>query len=499
MTVEFLLDYNRQYSWSQHGPFMFIGYKLFNGKVFTDASHFKMDDIYDDMQYGNGCFAAVLLNGYELTCWVDSAASFPLFYKVKDDHLIIADFEESLPHATGPFYEQAKDAMLHLYCTEGSDTLLEDWKTIPAGHYLTANLKEGVHEMDILPYYYHFSDEKYNYHSGFIGLAKGVFNKLANSIVAYCRNKTVLVPLSGGYDSRLILSMLVTGGHKDILCYTYGRSDSHEMMIAEKVANRLGVRHEKIIYNQEVFQAYFSDDWRAYENGNHHYISLPHEQEYFALNELKSRGLLPDTFVAIPGYCGDIAGGSYIREFQINPEKYVFEKTGYQPRHIIPCNPEDAWDVYQQWLCENRLSKFIVNGVRVFEHFGGKWMLPLWHFSFLNFFYSIPDEDRLGQKAYLEALFEIYFKPLGIDFRKPMGDTPSTTQSLKDIVKKNLPEPLLDTIRQYSAKRTIADPCNLHVLYEMIYSEMKESGHYKMPPKDYNINYLRAYKWMYAP
>jgi asparagine synthase (glutamine-hydrolysing) len=308
-----------------------------------------------------------------------------------------------------------------------------------------------------------------------------------------------LVPLSGGYDSRLILSMLVTGGQKEILCFTYGREDSHEMMLAEKVAQKLGVRHEKIIYNKEVFQAYFSDDWRTYESHNHHFISLPHEQDYFALNELRKKGLLTDSFIVIPGYCGDIAGGSYIRDYQIHLEEYIYEKTGYQPRHAYPCNPEDAWDSYQQWLCENRLSKFIVNGVRVFEHFGGKWMLPLWHFSFLNFFYSIRDEDRLGQKAYLEALFEIYFEPLGIDFKKPEGDTPSTSRSLKDAFKKKMPESLLNTIKQYSVKRAIADPCNLNILYEMIYDEMKESGHYTMPPKDYNINFLRAYKWMNAP
>lgn len=494
MTLELQLDYERQYHWTQHGPFMFVGYTVTEDVVRRHAADFPLMFVSMQMEMSQGCYAAVLLDGHELNCWTDAAGSFPLFYKVEGDHLMVSDFEGTLPSFPSVIAESAKDAFLKIYCTEGTDTLLPDWKAIPAGHRLDANLQTG--EISLQRYFHHFELKKDAYEVQFTDRCRWLFQDMSLSIGAFCKDKLALVPLSGGYDSRLILSLLIQCEHPDILCYTYGRTDSHEMEIASAVAEKLGVRHERILYDQEVFSMYGSEDWKQYEQHNHHFQSLPHEQDYFAMRILKERGLLGRPFVAIPGYCGDIAGGSYLKDLDIEPRDYIEQLTGYTAKHLLKEEHVAAWDIYQQWLCENRLSKFIVNGVRVFEHFGGEWMLPLWHDTFLHLFYNIDHRNRLGQKAYLEALFSIYFEPLDIAFRKPSNDTPTISKTWKDTLKETLPGQWVAAIQKINRKSKAADPSNLHVLYEIIYEQMQQSGRYDMPEKDYNINFLRAYQWL---
>lgn len=494
MTLELQLDYERQFQWTQHGPFMFLGYTVTEDLVRKNAADFPLMFVPVQIEISNGCFAAVLLEDHELNCWTDAAASFPLFYKTEGDHLIITDFEGVLPSFPEQIDPNAKDAFLKLYCTESTDTLLYGWKAIPAGHRLDANLETG--EISLHRYFNHFGKKKDAYQHHFEDACKYMFKEMSESMGAFCKDKLALVPLSGGYDSRLMLSLLVQSNHLDILCYTYGRKDSHEMEIASKVAEKLGLRHENIFYDKDTFSVYGSNDWKQYEQHNHHFQSLPHEQDYFALYELKKRGLLNRPFVAFPGYCGDITGGSFLKDFSIDPETYIRQLTNFEAKHLLSEQGIDGWDIYQQWLCENRLSKFIVNGVRVFEHFGGEWMLPLWHTEFLQKFYNVDHSNRLGQKAYLEIIFKLYFEPLGIDFRKPSNDTPTTSKTWKDTLKETLPEQWVASIRKRNRKGKAADPCNLHLLYDIIYEQMRQSGRYDMPEKDYNINFLRAYQWL---
>ena len=92
---------------------------------------------------------------------------------------------------------------------------------------------------------------RYTYHNYFLQGEKekdivlattkllNVFDIISDRLIRSLQGKTAIIPLSGGYDSRLIAVMLKNKGLKDVICFTYGRKGNPEVEISEKVAKLL--------------------------------------------------------------------------------------------------------------------------------------------------------------------------------------------------------------------------------------------------------------------
>jgi hypothetical protein len=81
-------------------------------------------------------------------------------------------------------------------------------------------------------------------------------------------NEDVVIPLSGGRDSRLILCMALEHGLKDrILTVTWGVPGGLDWELSCKVASRLGVRHERIDIGARPIT--YADLKRAFHQGAH--------------------------------------------------------------------------------------------------------------------------------------------------------------------------------------------------------------------------------------
>jgi len=64
-----------------------------------------------------------------------------------------------------------------------------------------------------------------------------------------------------------------------------------------------------------------------------------------------------------------------------------------------------------------RQSMFVVNGQRLYDFFGYKWMLPLWDTSLVLFYKNIPLELRLGQNLFLQYLEMFNYRNLFKNYR----------------------------------------------------------------------------------
>lgn len=484
MKISLQLNYPWKYQWSENDGFHWIGYAFNEEKCYQSAKDFSglsREEIEALIKILNGCFSAIYNHNNQLLVYVDTAASFPIFYEINKDKITISDCP--IIESTALSKTQLK-AYTKIYCSEGNETLLENWKCIPAGKMLSLS-NNG--EILIENWFEHFSINKINFNDSFSNKYVKITKQWMKQIKALQSNDTtLLIPLSGGYDSRLIVCILKAAGCENILCYTYGHPESHERKIAEQVAKTLKVEWEFIPYDEKIFQAYFSENWKDYSSKNHHFQSVPHEQDFFALSALKAKGLLEKPFIAIPGFCGDISGGSFLEKAEIDVKQQIFKKYGYTSSLDFNVMM-DSNDVYQEWLVQNRLSKFIVNSVRVYEHFGGIWALPMWHKDFLELFYKLSFDDRLHEKRYIELAFQHYFEPMNVAFKKPEYDTPKSNE-FKAILKSILPQKMVRLFQKRNAISIEADPCNLHVLYEMIYQLEDE----QKVDKNYNINELNA-------
>jgi len=486
MRIELRLDYPGKYTWSENEGIHFIGYAFDDQqRLYRTAGDWSKENFETAIEQVKGCFAAILLKKNEIKVWTDTAASFPLFYTIKDQALQIACTPQ--PAGQLSFSPEAVASLAKIYCTQGSETLLPGWKTIPAGHVLIVDIPGNNTRLQ--RYFDHFISEKTPRTTAFNQQFLEITHQWAEQIARFAEGRPIWIPLSGGYDSRLLLSILIQAQVPNLHAYTYGKEFSPEVHTAHKVAKQLKIDWHFIPYLDKAFQYFFTEAWEQYALHNHHYQSLPHEQDFFALFALSQKGVLSEDFVVIPGYCGDIAGGSFLKNYPIRTGDYILQKHGLTTdkfeQHI------DPWDSYQQWLSENRLSKFIVNSVRLFEYFGGQWMLPMWHRDFLHLFYALPHEARWEEKTYLDLAFRHYFIPLEIDFRKDRSDAPVAGLTWKDKVKEILPASFTRRIQKINGQRAAADPCNIRTLYNMLYREMKFQR-LPLPEKDYNFNRLHV-------
>ncbi|HUH73864.1 MAG TPA: asparagine synthase-related protein [Chitinophagales bacterium] len=486
MKIDLNLSYPGKFQWSKNENLYFIGYAFDNErKLYQNAQDFDAVDVQNIINELNGAFSIIQLSHQQLLITTDTIASFPLFYRIKRNEITISstphfDIHDSLNEAAVKDYEK-------VFCTQFQDTLLTDWKSIPAGHQLKVDIANS--KIILKRYFNHYVTDKAPSDTATKSNLIEIIENWAKQIIQFADQRPIWIPLSGGYDSRLILSALVKEKAPNLHAYTYGKSLSVEVVNAHKVAKQLEVDWHFIPYNEQAFQYFFSDIWNQYALGNHHFQSLPHEQDFFALLALKSQGVLQEDFVIVPGFCGDIPTGSYLKNIEINTENYIQDQYQVHAKNLV--DNIEPWDSFQQWLTENRLSKFIVNSVRVYEYFGGKWMLPMWHRDFLELFYELETQEKFNQKFYTTVIFESYFEPMEIDFVKSGGDSVHAEITPKEILKKILPQALVQTIQKYTGKSSQADPCNLNSLYELLYMKL-ESQKFRLPKKDRNFNRLHA-------
>ena len=68
-----------------------------------------------------------------------------------------------------------------------------------------------------------------------------VINEIFGRLTKKLKNKNIFIPLSGGFDSRLVLAKLHEHGYKNIKCFSYGLKNNSDALIAKKVSKMIGV------------------------------------------------------------------------------------------------------------------------------------------------------------------------------------------------------------------------------------------------------------------
>lgn len=403
-----------------------------------------------ELEKVDGSFAVVINSNDYLLAAVDRIRSFPLFYKIEDQKMLITDnilsFEKEFI-----FNNLAEGVFKKIFCTVGSDTLLQDWKQIQPGEFIFLNKLTGD-----------FSASKYFVFRSKLPTRKinrlelkELFLNVFKSILYKIGDKQIIVPLSGGYDSRCIIAILKELAAKNIFVYTYGTNDSFEKKIAQKVVQQLNLDWHFVEYTDELQDSFFTEKWEKFSCKNHHFTSLPNEQDFFALLYLHENKLLPKDGVVLSGYLGDYFGGN----------RFTFND--------ISADENDQLEYY----FNTRGSKFIANSVRLYEYFGLGWYMPFTANAIFDYSLHVTREDRQIQNGYNNFLSEDIFKPLNIDFKKSSHYYRSG--NWRSFLKKHLPKKVVTSVvnRNLSSKKN--DPNNANYLrkklFETFYSGRKKN------------------------
>lgn len=481
------LTYALYHHWHREGNIAVIGSAfcdrhLLNGKALAD--HFResrdTESFKQQLNKLSGHFAVVIEDEEQVMAAVDLIRTFPIFIHREQDGISITDEIES-DHIADP---AERKHFLHMYCTLENNTLLRNWKQLQAGELLHA--VKANDQFRIGPYYLHSAKPVKEGKASMQKQVKALEQKIIRQTLDYAAGRTILVPLSGGYDSRYLLALLAESGYPKLECFTYGRKESYEVLIAKNVAEKLKVKWTFIEYTDALLDQFFGEDWKAYSKLNHHFSSLPHEQDFFALYALRERQLLPEQALVVNGFCQDVHAGSRMTRHNIrNLHQYLKENYGVEADVSAYTASDNG---LQEWIVKNRLSKFIVNSVRVYAFFGLDFYLPFWDKDWISFWYRLEPSLRMQERFYTDHLFKGIFNRNGIGFRKPDFDSADSLNTLRKVARTILPRTITDTIRQFNNKDTYRDTNNTLYLYEAIYKRLNV----KPARKDYRINNIHA-------
>ena len=181
------------------------------------------NDLTRSLNRLNGFYAWVEETPGRIRAAVDHIRSRPLFYANYDGRFFLSDDAEWVRQQVG---DRAMDPVareefqLAGYVT-GAETLFPNVKQLQAGEFLVATkLDDGV-TVETHRYYRFLHTEPEQVHEPELrGRLDEVAMASIQRLIDYANGRQIVVPLSGGYDSRLIVTLLKRLGYDNILTFT---------------------------------------------------------------------------------------------------------------------------------------------------------------------------------------------------------------------------------------------------------------------------------------
>ena len=279
----------------------------------------------------------------------------------------------------------------------------------------------------------------------YLAQLSAVIDRVFRRVVEKANGAPIWLPLSGGYDSRLIACKLRELNYPNLRAFTYGPPNNSEAKIAWEVAQRLEIPWmfvpSKAAGARQLFE---SDRRRAYWRYADGLSTIPSMREWQALSYLTStdEGLGSDA-VIINGQSGDFLSGGHIPPLlwnkQIPEARDFFEAliakhfalwTNFHKQPHLDAIRESISRALEGWVprdgakeeliaryeeleFQERQSKFVINGQRMYEFFGlPKWQLPHWDGELIDFWQGVPFELKFGQNLYKTYLCNMDFRGL---------------------------------------------------------------------------------------
>ena len=367
-----------------------------------------------------GFFSLVKHEGNTLCAAVDHIRSRPLFYGVNEQGLYLSDSAEWVRQQMNDTVmdEFAKaEFQLTGYVT-GRDTLYKHVKQLQAGECLLY----ADHTLAVERYYSFEHSEPVDYNEAALLDELDVVAKASiQRLISYANGRQIVIPLSGGYDSRLIAALLKEANYDNILTFTYGVKGNKEAAYSKIVADNLGLEWHFVEYTETLWQAAWqTDERKRYQLEGSNWTSLAHMQDWLAVKIMKEQGMVESDAVFAPGHSGDMVAGSHIPSFihgdltakytKDDLVEHLFNKHYCLTQHknVQPSvsmfkekvekslvlqatySAQEFANECEKYNWDNRQSKYIVNSVRVYDFFDYDWWIPLWDKDFIGFFENLP-------------------------------------------------------------------------------------------------------------
>lgn len=412
----------------------------------------------------NGFFTVIIKVGNCTYMASDTTRIFPLFYTLNENHFSVSDDIEFLKKSNNltEIDKQSAKEFESLGHTMGNKTLLKNIYQLQSSEYLIFKkntlIKQG--------FYFNYSTVK-TFDFTYDELKKktayafeNAFKRLTTSL----NNRPVALPLSGGYDSRLIAVMLKKNNYTNVTCYTYGKKGNHEIENSRRTANELGFKWIFIEYTDELLNNYINSDlFKQFTSYTCKHTSMPSLQGYFAVKHLTENNLISKDSIFIPGYAGDLLGGSQymkvipqdIKTYDISKlilkEKFAHNKINKETtikgiEHLL-VNFDSNYrkklpaTVFEDYDIKEKFSKIIFKTANLYTFFGYEHRFPFWDTELLGFFKDVPSTHKKVKYLYDDVLKNHFFNEFNVNFKTEIQPSLLTMfiQKIKESIKPFLP------------------------------------------------------------
>ncbi len=399
----------------------------------------SLPDIIRDL---TGHYAAIAVEQGQVCAAVDHMRSVPLYYAVSGKAFYVADDARWIENRAGLAYDLNHvglgEYLLTGYVT-GSETLIKPIRQVQAGEYVVAR-PEGNSWRVYPTLYYVFTHKEEGYaEEELLGKLDAAVEDSISRLLAYASGNVLALPLSAGYDSRLLAIKLVQRGRADqVVAFSYGRKGNRESARSRALAKQLGVRWEFVPYTNALWRKWYtSREFVTFAQQSDGLSAYPYITSFPAIWQLTEKGILGDDAVLIPGHTGFIAGSRippeyrglsqlsqkrlvrdiFTRYYGMWPISLVKAQKWAKAERVFLCRITQrlsqlaggspghmdigkACDIYEAWEWQERSAKAICNSVRIYDYWGHKWHLPIVDKALMQVCCSVPAHLRFGKKLW---------------------------------------------------------------------------------------------------
>jgi len=495
------LTKNNVFQWHCENGISAIGY-LFTpaGKLYRDSelctffdSVETENDFLQKLLSANGNFSVIIQKEQSLWMAVDRFRYFPLFYRQKEGELLVCDEITGLFESDEPkeFEEKALLEFQALGCTLENRTLLKNAFQIQAGEYIIYD------SSNIVRTFYHncFSEINNIDFNEAKKQLKEILHNVGKRMSELMGERQVLLPLSAGFDSRLIAYLLKKEGIKNVLCFSYGKKEGNpEWKRSQTVAEKLGFQWFFIDYTQiDNLDYYKQKRFTDYYQYAAQYVNKFAFTQYFAVNHLiDEKKIQVANSVHLPGHGGDFLSGRHLQPYMQNYQRLasiakdlsifgfhvgdLVQLTGKERKTIEKTIVSQLTDFsplflnFDNWELKEREAKCVFTFNKLWEQQGIDSYMPLCDTELMDFFVSLPFEYRLNQKLYNSVLTEL-FAEYDINF-------PQNKSNPKTVILRQIKNYIKRTIPFLKKKKDVFlfDYFDLKRLYKPILNELEGAG-----------------------
>lgn len=292
-----------------------------------------------------------------------------------------------------------------------------------------------------------------------------ILRKLVDSV----DSRPILVPLSAGMDSRLIVSGLAHIGYRDVHCVSYGLPGNREATVAKGIAERLGYRWTMLPARRRAIRTFAGSDFhQACRARVDSLFAIPNLFELPAFHQAKVDGVIPDDAVVVNGQSGDFIAGAHIPAGLAGlagrgPNDWRMLVDAYAKKHFglwsilntdetaahldgalraeaarlgAPVDDSNALPfVYEALEFEHRQARYVIQGQRSYECLGLDWRLPLWDPAYLDFWEQAPLSAKFRQNLYRDMLLSRNWGGVWDGFKRTHSMAPLWARAMRTALK----------------------------------------------------------------